>query len=77
MTRPFSPKLVTIVVLLAAVALVPPSAQVLNTRRGDLALTLDCVVSTHITFSIRNVGESDTIVRLGSYGGRYRSMICN
>jgi hypothetical protein len=67
--------LATIVVLVAVAASVTSSAQVLNTRPGDLALTLDCVDSTHITFAIRNVGESDTAVRLGSVlsnGGIYR-----
>ena len=66
--------IVALVAVAASVTLSAQSAQGLNHRQGDLALTLDCVDSTHITFAIRNVGESDTAVRLGnilSNGAKY------
>src|SRR5215208_4400357 len=71
MTQAVTCSLGTIGVLLAAAA---SSAQVRDARQADLALTLDCVDSTHITFAIRNGGESATAVRLGSVianGGQY------
>jgi hypothetical protein len=64
--------LVTIVALVAVAASVTSAAQGLNQPRGDLVLTLDCVDSTHITFAIRNIGESDTAVALGSVNGNGR-----
>lgn len=32
-------------------------------------LTLECVDSMHLTFAIKNVGESDTAIRLGAVAG--------
>jgi hypothetical protein len=72
--KPAAHSIAGIVVLAAVGATLTASAQGLNARQGDLALSLDCVDSTHITLSITNVGESDTAVRLGSVhvnGGRY------
>jgi hypothetical protein len=68
MEHPVKSGSVTIALLVAVAASASSSAHVLE-RHGDVELTLDCVDSTHITFAIRNVGESDTAVRLGSIIG--------
>jgi hypothetical protein len=51
-------------------------AQIGPSSRGDVTLTLECRDSGEIKFEIRNVGSTDTILRLGNVmgdGGKWRA----
>jgi hypothetical protein len=63
---------IAILMALAAWSPLPAQSQFHNRRQGDLTLTLECLDSTHVTFSIRNLGEGDTAVRLGTVVGNGR-----
>ena len=61
----------TVLVLVALLAWLTPSvkAQFRNAQQGELTLTLECLDSMHIRFAIRNLGETDTALKLGSVVG--------
>jgi hypothetical protein len=57
--------------VVALVATLPPSAtaQVGPSHRGDLTFTLECRDSSQIGFTVKNVGATDTTLRLGTVLG--------
>jgi hypothetical protein len=61
----------SIVTLIALATFLSPfgHAQVPSNQKADLRLTLECIDSTRIAFAIRNDGETDTALRLGSAVG--------
>jgi hypothetical protein len=64
-------QLAQIVALVAVATALPTSvrAQGPGPRQGDVTLTLRCLDSTHITLELKNVGATDTALRLGSLLG--------